>query len=355
VVLALACATPSLMARPHALVLPLLVGWTAVLLNARASGRAPPFWAAGLMLLWANLHGSYVFGFLLLGVFGLEALIEARPERRLAVVRDWGAFGAPTVLAAAVTPQGVPGLLFPFKLMSMTSLANIAEWRASDFSRLGLFELSLLAVLFTCLSRGVKIPLLRLLLLLLLLHMSLQHARHVIVAAMVAALVLAPCVAEAAGRLKTADRPAASPLAWAALAAVALALIGGRVATALERGDEANMPVTALAHVPPALRAKPVLNEYGFGGYLIFKGVKPFIDGRTDMYGDAFMARYAQIVSPNQAALDAALRQYNIAWTLLPPDNPVVAEMDREPGWRRLYADRYAVVHVRVDGAPRSP
>ena len=352
VVLALACAQPSLIARPHVLVLPLLIGWTAVLLNARASGRAPPFWAAGLMLLWANMHGSYVFGLLLLGVLGLEALIDAEPDQRLGVVRDWGAFAAATVLAAVVTPQGMAGLLFPFKLMSMTGLGNIAEWRASDFSKLGMFELSLLAVLFVCLSRGVKVPLLRLLLLLLLLHMSLQHARHVFVAAMVAALLLAPCVAQASGAVRVGARVNARPLTWLVAAVAALTLVGGRAAVATPRGDAPNTPQAALAHVPAWLRAKPVLNDYDFGGYLIFEGVRPFIDGRTDMYGDAFMARYAKIVSPDQAALDAAIRQYQIAWTILPPDSPVVAELDREPGWRRLYADKYAVVHVRQQDAP---
>jgi len=346
-VLTLACAAPSLLARPHVMALPLLVGWTVVLLRARGADRAPPLWAPGLMLVWANLHGSYVFGILLLGVLGLEALVEAKPEQRLTVVRDWGLFAVVTVMAAAVTPQGVPGLLFPFKLMSMRSLANIDEWRASDFSKVGVFELSLMAVLFACLSRGVKVPLLRLLLLLLLLHMSLQHARHVIVAAMVTAMILAPCVAEAVGRTGEIVRTKAPPLAWIAAAAAALSLIGGRAAVALDRGDEANMPVTALAHVPADLRAKPVFNEYGFGGYLIFEGVRPFIDGRTDMYGDAFMARYGKIVSPDPAALDAALRQYQIAWTILPPESPVVGELDHKAGWRRLYADKYAVVHVR--------
>jgi hypothetical protein len=95
-----------------------------------------------------------------------------------------------------------------------------------------------------------------------------------------------------------------------------------------------------------------VFNEYGFGGYLIFKGVRPFIDGRTDMYGDAFMARYKRIVSADHSALEAAIAQYRIAWTILPPDNPVVAELDHEPGWRRLYADQYAVVQIRQADAP---
>ena len=62
------------------------------------------------------------------------------------------------------------------------------------------------------------------------------------------------------GRLS--DRLAPPP-AWIAAAAAALALIGGRAAVALDRGDEASMPATALAHVPADLRAKPVFNEHG--------------------------------------------------------------------------------------------
>ena len=349
VVLTLACAEPSLLARPHVIALPLLIGWTAVLLNARAADRAPPWWAAGPMLLWANMHGSYVFGLLILGVLGLEALVEARPEQRLRAVRDWGLFGGLTLVAILLTPQAIPGLLYPFKVMSMSTLADIAEWNPSDFSKLGTFEISLLAVLFICLSRGVKVPLLRLLLLLLLLHMSLQHARQVIVAAMVAALVLAPAIAQAVGGKSEPDnagRAAAKPLAWLLAAAAALALIGGREAVAVERGDGPNMPSSALAHVPAALRAQPVLNEYSFGGYLIFSGVRPFIDGRADMYGDAFTARYARIVGGDHAALEDAIRQYHITWTIMPQGNPVVSELDHEPGWRRLYADKYAVVQV---------
>ena len=53
---------PFLLARPHVLVWPILAGWTALLLRARDEARPPPWAAALLMLLWANLHGSFVFG-----------------------------------------------------------------------------------------------------------------------------------------------------------------------------------------------------------------------------------------------------------------------------------------------------
>ena len=107
------------------------------------------------------------------------------------------------------------------------------------------------------------------------------------------------------------------------------------------------MPVTALAHVPPQLLSQPVFNEYAFGGYLIFKGVKPYIDGRADMYGDAFFAEDQQIQSASQSAMDAAVARYHIRWAILPPDSPLTDALARTPGWKRTYADRYAVVLVK--------
>jgi len=133
-------------------------------------------------------------------------------------------------------------------------------------------------------------------------------------------------------------------------ALAALVLSGARLAIPIVRVDGATAPVTALQHVPAALAAQPVFNDYGFGGYLIWRGVRSFIDGRSDMYGDAFTQAYLRAEQPDPAALDALLQRWKVAWTMLAANDPVVGVMDRKPGWRRLYADRYAVVHVR-DGA----
>jgi hypothetical protein len=87
-----------------------------------------------------------------------------------------------------------------------------------------------------------------------------------------------------------------------------------------------------------------VLNDYPFGDYLIFSGIPPFVDGRADMYGDAFLRRAAQL-----AELPLLLAQYRIVWTLFKPDNPRVVLLDNLPGWQRFYADDVAVVHIRRD------
>lgn len=334
------CIAPSLVLRPHLLVLPLLVLWAGRLLDARARGRAPGLGWAALMTLWANAHASVLFALALVVPFALEALVEARRDPWPAA-KSWGLFALASTLCALITPFGVGGLLFPVSTAGMASLATIVEWRPPDFSTLQPLEIALLVGLFVVAWRGVRIPPLRLLLLLGLLHMSLQHQRHQMLLAVVGVLI----VAEAAGRPPAgAQCVSGAPLAWAGGLAIVLAAL--RLMVPLQLHDGPTLPIAALEDIPRPLRAQPVLNDYGMGGYLIFRGVRPFIDGRTDMYGDAFNAGYDAAVT-NRLALEGVLARRRIAWTLFPPRSPAVRLMDAEPGWRRLYTDPYAVIHVR--------
>jgi len=346
------CMAPSLLVRPHLLALPLLAGWTLLLLRARDAQRAPSLGAAALMVPWANLHGGFVLGLALIGPFALEAVVAA-PGRRVATTRAWAVFGLASLAAALLTPFGVSGLTYPFKILTMSSLPGITEWRPADFSRPGPLEAALLAGLFVMLQRGVRIPPIRLALLLALLHLGLQHSRHQIVLAVIGALLLA----EPLGAALTGSSPAATPrrkrfarVLGAGCGLAAAVLAGVRLTHPIVRADGPQAPVTALQHVPAALAARPVLNDYGFGGYLLWRGVRSFIDGRSDMFGDAFTQAYFKAEQPDPVALETLLARWKVSWTLLAADDPVVGVMDRKPGWRRLYADRYAVVHVR-DGA----
>jgi hypothetical protein len=348
-VLALGCIAPSLLTRPQLFALPVLIAWTAELMAARREERAPRLVFALLMTLWANLHGSYVFGFLLAGAFGLEALIAAGPKP-WPIIRDWGLFGAASLVACLITPHGVEGLIYPFQIMTLKFLPDIVEWNPEDFTKLSGFQVALAATLFVCLSRGVKIPPVRLLLLLLLTYMAIEHRRHQLVLAAVAPLLLAEPLAIALGQTPQTRQPV-RPALLAALAVVLVLLVGGRLLLPVTRPDSPSTPAAALAHVPADLARQPVLNDYGFGGYLIFKGVRPFIDGRSDMYGNAFSADYFKATRPDAPALRRLLGQYHVAWTILSPSDPTVAVMDAEPGWRRLYADPTAVVHQRITPA----
>jgi hypothetical protein len=90
-----------------------------------------------------------------------------------------------------------------------------------------------------------------------------------------------------------------------------------------------------------------VLNAYDFGGALILHGIAPFIDGRADMYGDEHTANAYAIERGDGQRFNAAVKKWNIRWTILHPTERLVSVLDRDPAWRRAYADKYAVVHIR--------
>ena len=350
--LALACTTQSWLARPHLLALPILALWTVQLIRAREAGKAPPLWLLPVMTLWSNLHGSFLFGLALLAPFALEAVLETGADR-IKAIRGWGLFGIAAGVAALLTPHGVEAVIAPIKLMSMRILPQIVEWKSSDFSRPTPLELSLLTALFVLLYRRVNIPLIRLLTLLGLLHLTLHQTRHQMVLAVVGVLLLAGPVGKALAEAGPSSRlPRMSPTVRSGVLAAILVVFAAtaaiRMAIPAQLTDGPGAPIGALAHVPEALRRQPVFNEYGMGGYLIFNHVRPFIDGRADMYGDDFVDSYMKASKPDPARLKALLGRYGVRWTILTSDNPTVSAMDAMPGWKRLYADKTAVVHVNA-------
>jgi len=349
--LSIGCMWIGLFTRPHLLALPLMIYWTGELLDARAANRAPPYWLAGLLVLWANLHGSFVFAALVAAPLAIEAFF-ANWRDPWPTVRGWGIFAVLCLAAVLVTPNGLAALTYPFQILSMKTLNGIVEWLPPDFRQMSTFQAAILITLLVCLSRGVKVPFFRTVLVLYILHMALQHQRHELVLALIAPLLLAEPIGRSFGREQ--PRRLGDPrLAAGVFALGALAMILARAEDPVTRPDAVNTPGAAFAHVPAALRARPVLNTYSFGGYLIYRGVKVFIDGRADMYGDDFFSRDMRIMRGDAAEFDKAVAQYGIAWAILQPREPLVQHMAAKPGWRLLYSDKWALVYARTDALPR--
>jgi hypothetical protein len=327
---------PFMLARPHVLTWPIFALWLLALMRARDEHRAPRLGWAALMVVWANFHASYLMGLALAAVFALEALVQEKDRR--AVVTGWGLFGLLSLLCAAITPHGTQGFLYPLQVSGMKALPLIQEWRASSLSDDFMFFIALAAVaVLAVLARRTLSPV-RLALLVGLAAMAVLHARHQPLFAITAALLLPRALEGRADRLRL-----LVPLA-VGLVAIAVA----RLAIPFERHDSATYPAAALAHLPPALRGEPVLNSYSFGGPLILNGIRPYIDGRADMYGDGFTADHYAIVMGDKRRFDRAVSRFGIRWTLLQPRSPLVAVLDRDPAWRRIYSDRWAVVHRRL-------
>ncbi len=98
-----------------------------------------------------------------------------------------------------------------------------------------------------------------------------------------------------------------------------------------------------------AYHPKRVLNDLPFGGYLIWRQIPVFVDGRAELYGEAFdIAFYRAMQLKDVNELLDMLSKWDIDAVLLTPHTPAVGLLDRTGGWRRVYADQNAVLHVRT-------
>ena len=348
---------PHVIARPHAFALPLMLIFVADLLRARRASTTPSLWLLPLMLLWANVHASYIIGLAFLGFFGLDAVVESAGDR-VRIAGSWLGFTLAAAACCLATPSFIEGFVFPFYLVNMQDLQAIEEWSPASFGSLSSLEAVIIATIFVLVYKRVQVAPVRLALLLTLLHMTLQHVRQEIVLASVGAMLLAEPLGRALRPASGASSPEAMPgpdprlarrgraLAAAAGAAI-VATAAGRLAIPEARIDALATPVTALAHVPADIRARPVFNDYSFGGWLIFNHVKTFIDGRNDMYGDGLFRQYLDAYHGDPAKLARVFAAYRIGWAIVTPSSPVVPWLARLPGWRLGYRDKWAVVYVR--------
>ena len=346
---------PFIMARPHIMAWPVLALWAALLFTYRDKGRAPPLALALIMFVWSNIHGSYIFGFIVAGAVALDALIDARFERRAFL--QWLVFGIATLLATFLNANGISGLLHPLTISGMETLPAIGEWQPSSPRSTPLFYFLLLVVTGALLWKRPQFRPGELLLLLLTLAMAFTHIRHQSVFVILAALIVTP-------RLASKDREHAAPMLqsptearlWGAGAlAAAIAIVGIRAMIPLQPRETFSNPRGLLAHVPQELRSQPVLNEYSMGGPLILAGIRPYIDGRADMYGDAFVQDYLKITGGDWVTFSKAVDKYGLRWTILQNNNGLVRELDKSGEWRRIYSDKVGVIHVRRGSVSAAP
>jgi hypothetical protein len=344
--------SPHILARPHILAMPLMVTFVASLIRAVDERRAPPWQMIPLMTLWANLHGSFTFGLAMIGAVACDAWWNAPASQRLQVARPWLLFGLLALAAACINPYGPEMILVTFRTIALgQALQTITEWRPQNFSHLGAFEIIMLAGMGFALLRGVKLPVLRIVMLFGVLHLSLSQSRHADLLGLLAPLFLARPLAEqfagiAARRTLALDARFAN---WAAAGTgLVLMIVTGFAASRHDMMPPADItPVNAIKSIDLA-KSGPILNDYDFGGYMDFIGIAPFIDGRTELYGTDFTIRYDRALKlENLPDFLRLLDEYKIGTTILSPETPAVALLDRLPDWQRTYSDDIAVVHTR--------
>jgi hypothetical protein len=75
-----------IMPRPHIFALPIMTYWFVQLLRASEQHKAPPLSQTFILILWANIHGSFLIGIAYAVFLLLNRLLPRRPP---STVRHW--------------------------------------------------------------------------------------------------------------------------------------------------------------------------------------------------------------------------------------------------------------------------
>ena len=91
-----------------------------------------------------------------------------------------------------------------------------------------------------------------------------------------------------------------------------------------------------------------IYNGYDFGGYLIFRGLPTFIDGRTDLlFINGFITENRTIVFQRQREFIGYLDKYRISIGLVAPNSMESREFRASPDWIGVYSDDISELFVR--------
>jgi hypothetical protein len=340
----------------------LLVLWLGRERNPRWLWSLPPLFA-----IWVNCHGSFAFG---LGVLAVDVgfsfltlnwgLVESRPwepcRRKTLVAALLASAGA-----LFVNPIGWQLVVYPFDVFvnQSTNLEHVYEWRSLDFhDPRGMMLFAVCGwIVLMLLIRRQKIAAVELCMLALGSYLALRHMRMLPIFGLLAAPIVCRLIRDDWDRYNPAIDPRRVN---AAIIAALLVVMVWRFPTAAELGAqvESANPAAAVAYLREGGLTEGVLNEYDWGGYLLWAApeIKTFVDDRTDIFEwSGVLYHYAGFA---KLALDPVpiLEKYGVKTCLLAKDSPAAHALAYLPGWREVYSDERAVIFIQspapISGGP---
>jgi hypothetical protein len=342
---------------------------------ARGESGRGVWWLVPLTVLWVNMHAGFALGLALVGLtiagLILDALLSEGEGVREPVwgrVRTLAAVLVACTAAVVLNPNGARLYAYPFEtLTSRAMMKYINEWFSPDFHEPMFQPLALMLLATFCsmiLSRARVRPS-SLLLLAATAYAALRSGRNVPFFALAAMPLLAEHTRQWLSRQTWGARllkpekdedgrqlllkVALNVLVFVA-APLALCLVRVNQVSSRQASDEAqNFPVAAVEFMRENRLPQPVFNEYGWGGYMIWKlrpDYRVYIDGRADVYGDAFMEEFLS-THDGEAAWRVPLEREGVRTVAVNPDSPLASLLREEKDWRKVFEDKQAVIFVR--------
>ena len=343
------------------------------ILHLYRHGRRRQIWLLPpLMVLWANLHGSFFLGVVFPAVYIVGAVVDNvfmegkdlgltwRDVRLLSIVT------LVTAAAPVLNPNGVQLLIYPFGTLGSPAMQQyIMEWFSPDFhlaqfQPLALFILLLLVSLGLSRSRPTTTDFI---FMLGFVYASLRSARLIPFFLLTTTPMLTRQLLQVwrdwglpnLSITRRRARGRAFLVAnWVLLAVLLLggAALAGHALLGNAAAQRDAFPVAAVDFLEASETSGNIYNLYHWGGYLVWRLYperKVFIDGRADVYGDAFIDEYLRVYQLRED-WRAPLDRYGVNFVIIDKGCALSTVLNESPDWDRVYVDQKAAIFVKHDG-----
>jgi hypothetical protein len=310
-------------------------------------------WLPMIFLLWANLHGGFIVGLVVLAVASAALLVQDRTR--------WPSLLAVLMLSAAVTlvnPLGIKLWTAVFEGVGRGAALGITEFRSAQLLAPEDLPFWILASLLAGLSvrrvnqlwTHTSLPLVAAALVLV--PASLRFGRNIPLFLLLAVPAISQLLAMGnAGRESARSVRREHPVLNLSLLVAFLVLAGCGVAYAwklplkrLQWDPLSPGAISAAAGCPERL-----YNRYDDGGYLIWfvPSRLVFVDSRQDPYPLEFLLEHRRTEDSGDYA--EIFARYGIHCAFLPPASPVARRLQLNR-WRTIYEDTRWIVLRDGDG-----
>ncbi len=344
----------------------LLAGWLCLvaelyILAQFRNGNDRTWLLPPLFILWANLHGSWLIGMVLFGIFCAAGLIQGSWGRIEAIrwtphqMGKLALVGSLSIGGLFLNPYTYHLVFYPFNFAfkQRLNVNHVDEWMSLDFHTVRgkiLFGM-LAATIILALVRKRRWRLDELGFLLLGFYAALTYSRFLFLAA----IVLTPILARELDFFPPYDPKIDKKWLNAIFMVVIVVGCVWRFPSSqfLMRDTIRNYPARALNYLRQFHPQGPVFNDCLWGGYLIWnvRNIPVFIDSRIDIYEyNGVFADYLDALGIKNTL--EILNKYHIRYVLFPRESSVAYLLMNNTGWKTDYQDGTTVLVERVGKVP---
>ena len=355
--------------RPHIFTFLLLALWTPTIRKI-ANGDSKFLWAPPLiMLIWANTHGAFISGFVVLACYLAGWVYEhyfslEKPSPK--ILKNLLLISGISFAVTLINPVGWDlwstsiGYVQNDYLVSHTQ-----EYFSPNFHLSGTWPfLALVSFSIFLLSRNLnKLPVSEGMLLAGWTAMGLYSARNIPLYAIITAPIIGYYLSNTPNRFSAVTRIELNihnienqlKGYWVPLGVVlviAMFFFKGFPLDTKHKGNQfesSTFPVKAVNWLEQNPQSGNMFNYFPWGGYLLYRlwpSERVFIDGQTDFFGEALTREYGKIIL-GEPGLDNLLDKYNISWAIVPVNSALSTYLSENINWKIVYRDSTSEIYSR--------